>query len=95
VASIYDVAVSDVQPDEAGGQRLLERSPAPPAAIGSAVVTTNYFDSLPDSAARAVRLSITVVAAIAFSCLALVRLMPRNAAPEPDNTLDPAGAGQG
>jgi EmrB/QacA subfamily drug resistance transporter len=94
VASIYDVAVGDVKPEEAGGASgSLSAVQQLATAIGSAVVTTIYFDNLTQGAARAMELSVAVVGAIAFSCLALVRLMPRTAAPDPDMSVDDVRAG--
>ena len=93
VASIYDVAVGDVKPDEAGGASgSLSAVQQLASAIGSAVVTTIYFDNLPHGAAHAMELSVAVVGAIAVSCLALVRLMPRTAAPDPERNTDEVGA---
>ena len=93
VASIYDVAVGDVKPEEAGGASgSLSAVQQLATAIGSAVVTTIYFDNLPHGAAHAMELSVAVAGAIAAACLALARLMPRAGPPEPDPNINEAAA---
>jgi EmrB/QacA subfamily drug resistance transporter len=79
--SIYDVAVGDVAPAEAGSASgALSAVQQLAAAIGSAVVTTVYFAERSDhSASHAMTVSVVIVAAIAALCLGPVWLMPRKA----------------
>jgi EmrB/QacA subfamily drug resistance transporter len=83
-SSIYDVAIGDVAPDEAGSASgSLSAIQQLAAAIGSAVVTTVYFSQQAHhGAAHAMTVSVAVVGAIAAGCLGLVWLLPRSAPPE-------------
>ncbi|MDM4761987.1 MFS transporter [Galbitalea sp. SE-J8] len=83
-SSIYDVAVGDVAPAEAGSASgSLSAVQQLAAAIGSAVVTTVYFgQASAHGGTRAVIVSVLVVASIAVLCLGLVWLLPRRAQPE-------------
>ena len=83
-SSLFDVAIGDVAPAEAGSasgslsavQRLA-------SAIGSAVVTTVYFSQrLEHGAGHAMTVSVAVVALIAALGLGLVWLLPRSAPAE-------------
>ena len=80
-SSIYDVAIGDVAPAEAGSASgSLSAVQQLAAAIGSAVVTTVYFSQRAQhGAGPAMTVSVAVVAAIAVLCLGLVWLLPRSA----------------
>jgi EmrB/QacA subfamily drug resistance transporter len=83
-SSIYDVAIGDVAPAEAGSASgSLSAVQQLAAAIGAAVVTTVYFSQRAHSgAAHAMTVSVAVVAAIALLDLGLVWLLPKSAPPE-------------
>src|SRR5712691_3329002 len=80
-SSIYDVAIGDVAPAEAGSASgALSAVQQLAAAIGSAVVTTVYFSQRAQhGAGHAMTVSVAVVGAIAVLCLGLVWLLPRSA----------------
>ena len=84
ISSIYEVAIGDVAPAEAGSASgSLSAVQQLAAAIGSAVVTTVYFTQLAHhGAAHAMTVSVAVVAAIALLDLGLVWLLPRSAPPD-------------
>jgi EmrB/QacA subfamily drug resistance transporter len=84
-SSIYDVAIGDVAPEEAGSASgSLSAVQQLAAAIGSAVVTTVYFSQRSQhGAGHAMTVSVAVVGAIALLCLGLVWLLPQTAAPGP------------
>jgi EmrB/QacA subfamily drug resistance transporter len=84
-SSIYDVALGDVAPDEAGSASgSLSAVQQLAAAIGSAVVTTVYFSQRAQhGAAHAMTVSVAVVGAIALLGLGLVWLLPKTAPPDP------------
>jgi MFS family permease len=79
--SIYDVAIGDVAPAEAGSASgSLSAVQQLAAAIGSAVVTTVYFSQQAQhGAAHAMTVSVVVVAGIALLGLGLVWLLPKSA----------------
>lgn len=83
-SSIYDVAIGDVAASEAGSASgSLSAVQQLAAAIGSAVVTTVYFDqAAAHGGTHAVIVSVLVVGAIAVLCLGLVWLLPKKARPE-------------
>ena len=83
-SSIYDVAIGDVAPAEAGSASgALSAVQQLAAATGSAVVTTVYFSQRAQhGAGHAMLVSVAVVAAIAAGCLALAWLLPRSAPDE-------------
>jgi EmrB/QacA subfamily drug resistance transporter len=83
-SSIYDIAIGDVAQDEAGSASgSLSAVQQLAAAIGAATVTTVYFSqAAAHDGARALLVSVVVVAAITVACLGLVRLLPRRAQPE-------------
>ena len=83
-SSIYDVALGDVAPGQGGSASgSLSAVQQLAAAIGSAIVTTVYFNELTNrGAGHAMTVSVAVVAAIAASCLALVWMMPKTAPAE-------------
>ena len=84
-SSIYDVAVGDVAPDEAGSASgALSAVQQLAAAIGSAAITTIYFGQRAHyGAVHAMTVSVAVAGAVALLCLGLVWLLPRSAPPEP------------
>ena len=84
-SSIYDVAIGDIAPAEAGSASgALSAVQQLSAGIGSAVVTTVYFSQLSrHGAAHAMTVSVAVVGAIAALGLGLVWLLPRSAPAEP------------
>jgi EmrB/QacA subfamily drug resistance transporter len=83
-SSIFDVAIGDVAPAEAGSASgTLSAVQQLAAAIGSAVVTTVYFSQRAEhGAGHAMLVSVAVVGAIAAGCLALVWLLPKSAPQE-------------
>jgi EmrB/QacA subfamily drug resistance transporter len=85
ISSIYDVAIGDVAPSEAGSASgSLSAVQQLAAAIGSAVVTTVYFSQQAQhGAAHAMTVSVAVVGAIALLDLGLVWLLPKSAPVDP------------
>src|ERR1700742_3963004 len=86
--TIFDIALGDIVPDEAGSASgSLTAIQQLANGIGSAVVTTVYFHSGGSSggSAHAMTVSVIVVLAITAACLPALRLLPRRA---------PAEAGQ-
>ena len=83
-SSIYDVAIGDVAPAEAGSASgALSAVQQLAAAIGSAVVTTVYFSQRAQhEAGHAMTVSVAVVGAIAVLCLGFAWLLPRSAPEE-------------
>lgn len=83
-SSIYDVAIGDVDGDEAGSASgSLSSVQQLAAAIGSAVVTTVYFaQARHATAVHALTVSVAVVAAIAVACLAMAWRLPAKAPAE-------------
>ena len=88
-STIFDVAIGDIAPAEAGSASgSLSAVQQLAAAIGSAVVTTVYFSQLREHGGpHAMLVSVAVVGAITVACLGLVWLLPRTA------PADPPGAG--
>ena len=84
-SSIYDVAIGDIAPAEAGSASgALSAVQQLAAGIGSAVVTTVDCSQLSrHGAAHAMTVSVAVVGAIAALGLGLVWLLPRSAPAEP------------
>jgi EmrB/QacA subfamily drug resistance transporter len=80
-SSIYDVAIGDIAAGEAGSASgSLSAVQQLAAAIGSAVITTIYFNQTArHGAGHAMTISVAVVAVIAVLCLALTRLLPSRA----------------
>ena len=83
-SSLFDVAIGDVAPAEAGSASgSLSAVQQLASAIGSAVVTTVYFSQrLEHGAGHAMTVSVAVVALIAALGLGLVWLLPRSAPAE-------------
>ncbi|MCX7522124.1 MFS transporter [Microbacterium sp. STN6] len=83
-SSIYDVAIGDVAPQEAGSASgSLSAVQQLAAAIGSAVVTSVYFgEAATHSGPFAFIVSIVVVGGIVAACVALVWLLPKRAQEE-------------
>ena len=83
-SSIYDVALGNIAPSEAGSASgSLSAVQQLATAIGSAVVTTVYFAQRADHGARhAMTVSIEVVGGIAALCLGLAWLLTNMAAPQ-------------
>jgi EmrB/QacA subfamily drug resistance transporter len=79
--SLFDVAIGDVAPAEAGSASgSLSAVQQLASAIGSAVVTTVYFSQrIEHGAGHAMTVTVAVVAAIAALGLGLVWLMPKAA----------------
>lgn len=80
--TIFDTALGDVEPDEAGtASGSISAVEQVAAAVGSAAVTTVYFAGLKSAGqTHAITLSLLVVLAIATFCLTIVPLLPRKAA---------------
>ena len=80
-SSIYDVAIGDVAPGEAGSASgALSAVQQLAAAAGAAVVTTVYFTQRAEhGAGHAMTVSVAVVGAITVLCLGLVWLLPKSA----------------
>jgi EmrB/QacA subfamily drug resistance transporter len=83
-SSLFDVAIGDVAPAEAGSASgSLSAVQQLASAIGSAVVTTVYFSQrIEHGAGHAMTVSVAVVAAIAALGLGLVWLLPKSAPAE-------------
>lgn len=83
-SSIYEVALGDISPGEAGSASgSLSAVQQLAAAIGSAVVTTLFFKlQIKTGGTNAMVISVFLVAAIICLCLGLVWLLPKNALPE-------------
>ena len=81
--TIYDIALGDVAPDEAGSASgSLSAVQQLANGVGSAAVTTVYFAALGDgdgSAVGALTVALVVVLAITVACLPVTRLLPRHA----------------
>jgi MFS family permease len=80
-SSIYDVAIGDIAPAEAGSASgTLSAVQQLAAAIGSAVVTTVYFSQQHQhGSGHAMTVAVAVVGAITVACLGLVWLLPKSA----------------
>jgi len=84
--TIYDIALGDIAPDEAGSASgSLTAIQQLANGIGSAVVTTVYFHSggPAGTSGHAMAVSVIVVLAITAACLPALRLLPRKAPAEP------------
>jgi MFS family permease len=94
ITSLFDVAVINVEHDEAGSASgSLSAVQQLASAIGAAVVTTVYFNLVASrGGATAMTASVFVVMMIIVTCLALVWLLPRTAAPR-DLPNSPAASG--
>ena len=79
--SIFDTALGDIAPDEAGAASgSLSAVQQIAAGVGSAAVTSVYFGHLATSQASAMTVSLFVVLGITALCLLAVPLLPRKAA---------------
>jgi len=79
--SIFDTALGDIAPDEAGAASgSLSAVQQIAAGVGSAAVTSVYFGHLATSQASAMTVSLVVVLGITAVCLLAVPLLPRKAA---------------
>jgi EmrB/QacA subfamily drug resistance transporter len=80
-SSIFDVALGDVRQEESGSASgSLSAVQQLATALGSAIVTTVYFNVLSHSGGvRAMEITVVVVAGVLVVCLGLVWLMPRTA----------------
>lgn len=85
-SSLFDVAIGDVSPDEAGSASgSLSSVQQLAGAIGSAIVTTVYFRQVRvHDGVQALSVSVAVVGAIVVLCLGLVWLLPKRAAADPE-----------
>jgi hypothetical protein len=86
IGTIFDIALGDVGPDEAGGATgSLSAMQQIAAGLGSASVTSVYFATLHAGQAEAVTVSLIVVMAITALCFAATPLLPRIAAAPQDH----------
>ncbi len=83
-STIYEVALGDVTHEEAGSASgSLSAVQQLATAIGSAIVTTVFFNVLrANGGAKAMTTSVLVAAGVIALCLGLVWLMPRAAPPD-------------
>lgn len=83
-SSIYDIAIGDIAPTEAGSASgALSSVQQLASAIGSAIVTTVYFNQQAHyGGGQAMTVSVAVVGSITLLCLALVWLLPKSAPQE-------------
>jgi EmrB/QacA subfamily drug resistance transporter len=79
--TLFDVALGDVRPDEAGSASgSLSAVQQLAAAIGAAAMTTVYFQTLAASGqAHAMAVSLVIVGVVTVLCCGLVWLLPRAA----------------
>ncbi|MEU1373368.1 MFS transporter [Streptomyces triculaminicus] len=81
--TVYDVTIGDIDPAEAGSASgSLSAVQQLANALGAAVVTTAYFDTLGSGQAHAMTVSLLLVAGATGVSCCLVRLLPRNAQPQ-------------
>jgi len=79
--SVFDTALGDIAPDEAGAASgSLSAVQQIAAGVGSAAVTSVYFGHLETSQVSAMTVSLGVVLGITALCLLAVPLLPRKAA---------------
>jgi len=80
-ATIYDVAIGDVRPEEAGSASgSLSAVQQIANALGSALVTTIYFSAVATHGQlQGFLATLGAICAVLLICLACVRLLPRNA----------------
>ena len=83
-STIFEVALGDVTREEAGSASgSLSAVQQLATALGSALVTTVFFDVLRNSGGtKAMTVSVLVVAGVVLLCLGLVWLLPRTAPPD-------------
>ncbi|MFI6597457.1 MFS transporter [Nonomuraea sp. NPDC050536] len=81
--TIFDIAIGDIDPDEAGSASgSLSAIQQLAAGIGSAAVTSVFFQSTASGLGHAMTTSLIVVAALTASTVPAVILMPRRAPEE-------------
>lgn len=84
-ATIPNVALGDAKPDEAGSASgSLSSIQQLASAIGSAAVTSIFFQAATSGLAHAMKVTLIVVLAVTALSLPIVTLMPRKAPSEPD-----------
>ncbi|HEX4815582.1 MAG TPA: MFS transporter [Nonomuraea sp.] len=84
-ATIPTVALGDAKPDEAGSASgSLSSIQQLASAIGSAAVTSIFFQAATSGLAHAMKVTLIVVLAVTALSLPIVTLMPRQAPSEPD-----------
>jgi EmrB/QacA subfamily drug resistance transporter len=82
-ATIYDIAIGDIDPAEAGSASgSLSSIQQLANAVGPAIITTIYFDALARGQAHAMTVSLVAVIAIGLLSALVVPLLPRR--PQPD-----------
>ena len=82
-STIFDVALGDINPDEAGSASgSLSSIQQLASGIGSAAVTSIFFQSAGSGFDHAMKISLIVVLGLVALSIPLVTLMPRRA-PEP------------
>jgi MFS family permease len=83
-STIFDVALGDIAPDEAGSASGSVSSIQQLAAgIGSAAITSIFLRAATSGLDHAIKVSLIVVLAVTALGLPVVALMPRNAPAEP------------
>lgn len=81
--SLFAIALGDIDHAEAGSASgSLSAVQQLAAAVGSAVITSTWFSSMATDARSAMIACLVVVAVVLVGCMALVGLLPRNAAAE-------------
>lgn len=82
--TIFDIALGDINPDEAGSASgSLSAIQQLAAGIGSAAVTSIFFRTAGGGLDHAMKISLVVVLALCLVCLPAVALMPKRAPAEP------------
>lgn len=77
---MFDFAIGDVSEEEAGSASgSLSAVQVLAAALGSAIITSLWFQHLPDGAATAMSWCLAVVSVVTLACTVLVRLLPDHA----------------
>lgn len=85
-STIFDVALGDTSPDEAGSASgSLSSIQQLAAGIGSAAVTSVFFGSATSGLDHAMKISLAVVLLVTALSLPVVALMPRRAPEEPQH----------
>jgi len=85
-STIFDVALGDINPDEAGSASgSLSSIQQLAAGIGSAAVTSVFFQAATSGLAHAMKVTLIVVLVVTALSLPVVALMPRKAPQEPQH----------